>query len=85
MRKIVQEENCNIKLFLSDRHKGVRYLLRTQYPDIEHAFDGWHIPKSLMKMMKALDKNHPEVKAWKASINNHLWEQHKHVMETVLC
>jgi hypothetical protein len=59
--------------FLSDRHKGIRYYLRTQHPEIEHEFDIWHLTKSLMKRLKTLEKKHPDVFLWKSSINNHLW------------
>ncbi|KAJ8880880.1 hypothetical protein PR048_017353, partial [Dryococelus australis] len=53
-------------------YKGRRYLLKTWFPNIEHEFDVWHVSKSLMKKIKALDKKHPEIQAWKASINNNL-------------
>ncbi|KAJ8897431.1 hypothetical protein PR048_002777 [Dryococelus australis] len=39
MEKFVNKENCDVKLFLSDRHKGIRYLLKTRFPNIEHEFD----------------------------------------------
>jgi len=37
--KLIEEENCNIELFLTVRHRGIRYFLHTKYPQIEHEFD----------------------------------------------
>ncbi|CAI6373647.1 unnamed protein product [Macrosiphum euphorbiae] len=71
--KLIEEENCNIELFLTDRHRGIRYFLRTKYPQIEHEFDVWHLSKSLSKRLKGLDKKYPDAYLWKTSINNHLW------------
>lgn len=61
LENLTNEENMKIKLFLSDRHKGIRYYLRTQHPEIEHEFDLWHLTKSLMKRLKTLEKKHPDV------------------------
>jgi hypothetical protein len=73
LNKLITQEHCNIELFLSDRHKGVRFFLKTHYPNVQHEFDVWHLSKSLMKKLKSLDKRkYPEIEAWKTSINNHL-------------
>jgi hypothetical protein len=69
----VYEYKLPVKLFLSDRHRGVRYFMRTQFPDIDHEFDVWHMSKNLMKRLKGLEKKCPDLYAWKSSINNHLW------------
>jgi hypothetical protein len=61
LENLTNEENMKIKLFLSDRHKGIRYYLRTQQPEIEHEFDIWHLTKSLMKRLKTLEKKHLDV------------------------
>ncbi|KAJ8881553.1 hypothetical protein PR048_018035, partial [Dryococelus australis] len=66
-------ENIMGKLFLSDRHKGIKIFIKTRFANVEHEFDVWHVFKSLMKKIKALDKNHLEIQVWKANINNHLW------------
>ncbi|CAI6365786.1 unnamed protein product [Macrosiphum euphorbiae] len=73
IQKLIVEYDCKIQLFLSDRHRGVRYFFRTQHPEINHEFDIWHLSKSLMKKMKTLEKKYPDVYLWKSSINNHLW------------
>lgn len=46
-----------IKLFLSDRHRGVGVILRTKYPHIHHEFDVWHLSKSLLKNLGKAEKN----------------------------
>jgi len=60
-------------LLLTNRHVGIRHLLKTSYPDITHEFDLWHLSKSLMKKFKTINKKYEEVLAWKQSISNHLW------------
>lgn len=65
LENFTNEENMKMKLFLSDRHKGIRYYLQTQHPEIEHEFDIWHITKSLMERLKTLEKNHTDVFLWK--------------------
>lgn len=62
-----------IKLFLSDRHRGIRKLIRTQYPQITHEFDVWHVCKSLGKRIKTIESKAPGLESWKTSIMNHLW------------
>lgn len=70
---LTKNQHFNIKLFLTDRHKGIRFYIRTQHPEIQHEFDVWHLSKSLMKKMKTLEKKHEDAYLWKSSINNHLW------------
>jgi len=54
---LTKNQNFNIKLLLTDRHKGIRFYIRTQHPEIQHEFYVWHLSKSLMKKMKTLEKN----------------------------
>lgn len=62
-----------VKLFLSDRHRGVGVLLRTKYPDIQHEFDVWHLSKSLLKKLGKLEKKSKLLSEWSRAITNHLW------------
>lgn len=71
--KLIGIDKCKIDLLLTDRHVGIRHLLKTSYPDITHEFDLWHLSKSLMKKFKTINKKYEEVLAWKQSISNHLW------------
>jgi hypothetical protein len=34
LNKLITQEHCNIELFLNDRHKGVRFFLKTHYPNV---------------------------------------------------
>jgi len=47
--ELIKNQNCNIKLFLTDRYKEIRCYIRTQYSEIEHEFGVWHLFKSLRK------------------------------------
>ena len=48
------EYGIDIKLFLSDRHRGIRKMISEKYSAINHEFDVWHVCKSLGK---SLEKN----------------------------
>ncbi|KAF0709150.1 Uncharacterized protein FWK35_00034559, partial [Aphis craccivora] len=69
LQKLEKNNECNINVFLTDRHKGIRCYIRTHHSNIEHEFDVWHLSKSL----KTLEKNHHNAFMWKTSIINHLW------------
>ncbi|XP_008188913.1 uncharacterized protein LOC103311124, partial [Acyrthosiphon pisum] len=45
LNDLTKNQNFNIKLFLTDRHKGIRFYIRTQHPEIQHEFDVWHLSK----------------------------------------
>lgn len=66
-------KKLKVTLFVSDRHRGVRKLMRTKYPSITHEFDVWHLSKSLAKKLKAIGKHSNLILAWSQSIVNHLW------------
>lgn len=69
----VTKELPAVKLFLSDRHRGVGLLLRTKFPEIHHEFDVWHLAKSLMKKLSTAEKKSKLLSEWKRAITNHLW------------
>lgn len=61
-------------MFLTDRHVGIRSMMKKEFPNILHEFDVWHLSKSLIKKFKTVDVNkYPEVIEWKKSIINHMW------------
>jgi hypothetical protein len=62
-----------VKLFLSDRHRGVGVLLRSRYPNIHHKFDVWHLAKSLVKRLTKVEKKSRLLSQWHRAITNHLW------------
>jgi hypothetical protein len=68
-----EAKGVKFKLFLSDRHIGIRCMMKQKYSHIEHQFDVWHLAKSLVKRLKSVDKKAPLLGAWRSSIVNHLW------------
>jgi len=64
-----------IKTLATDRHPGVRTLLRQEYPEISHQFDVWHVAKNVGKKLhqKALKKNASDLMPWIHSVTNHLY------------
>lgn len=73
LQEIEKRDACNINVFLTNRHKGIRCYIHTNHPNIEHEFDVWHLSKSLMKRLKPLEKNYHNAFKWKTSIINNLW------------
>lgn len=55
--KLIGNDKCKIDLLLTDRHVGIRHLLKTCYPEITHEFNLWHLSKSLMKKFKNMHKH----------------------------
>lgn len=60
-------------LFLTDRHTGVRKLMKDMFPKIIHEFDIWHLCKSLVKKLSTILKSMPMLHEWKQSVINHIW------------
>jgi hypothetical protein len=46
------EDNVSVKMLVTDRHRGIGLLMRTNYKDIVHEYDVWHLAKSLAKKIK---------------------------------
>lgn len=73
LTRLIEKDGINIDLFLTDRHRGIRKMMREKYDGILHEFDVWHVSKSLAKAIKAVEKKAPTLEGWKPSIINHLW------------
>lgn len=43
--KFLVENMLDIKLLVSDRHKQISAWLRSEWPNIEHRYDVWHVAK----------------------------------------
>lgn len=70
----LQEEKIGIDLIATDRHAGIKNLMRTTYPDIKHNFDVWHFAKSgKKKLLAKIKKDAEELAPWIQSISNHLF------------
>ena len=65
----------NFTTLATDRHTGIAALSRTEYPQINHQFDVWHVAKGLMKKLTkaAKQKDCHDLSLWTKSICNHLW------------
>lgn len=74
LNELIENKKISIHLFLTDRHVGIRSMMKKEFPNILHEFDVWHLSKSLIKKFKTVDANkYPEVIEWKKSIINHMW------------
>ena len=40
-----------IKVFVSDRHRGIAKWIRENQPSVDHYFDQWHVAKGLVKKL----------------------------------
>lgn len=49
--------------------------MATEYPDIDHQFDVWHVAKSVTKKLneKAKLKRNADLLPWIQCVSNHLW------------
>lgn len=65
----------NIKIFISDRHRGIAKWIRSSQKSTVHFFDIWHIAKSVIKqVLKASKEKGCEVlKKWTKGIKTHLY------------
>ena len=70
---LVKEEKLTIESFVTDRHTAIGAMMNSYFSFILHAFDVWHMAKSLLKKLTACSKKHPKVGLWQRSIVNHFW------------
>lgn len=71
----IEDSGVKVELIATDRHAGIRKLMRVEYPHIKHNFDVWHFAKSVKKKLlaKAKKKDCEDLIAWIQAISNHLW------------
>ena len=69
------EQDVSINTIATDRHKGVRALMKADSPYITHQFDVWHMAKGIVKQIiqKGKMKHCERLLPWVQSISNHLW------------
>ena len=65
----------SIKVFISDRHRGIAKWIRESQPNTSHFFDIWHIARSITKGMLKLSKESgcDRIKDWMKGVQNHLY------------
>ena len=73
--KSLATDHVTPSLVATDRHVGIRALIKKDYPNIVHQFDVWHLAKSIKKkLLDAAKKKTCEALApWIQSVSNHLW------------
>ena len=64
----------------TDRHTGIRKMMREQYPGIQHQFDVWHLIKAIKKRLTKISKRKDcaDIGPWIKSITNHVWWSTQH-------
>ncbi|XP_041479210.1 uncharacterized protein LOC121426873 [Lytechinus variegatus] len=79
LEKIIQD-GIDVATVATDRHTGIRKMLRELYPYIIHQFDVWHLTKSIGKRLitKSKQKGCSELSQWTQAINNHIWWAAQH-------
>lgn len=63
-------ENITVRYLTTDRHTTITAKMKTEYPEIVHQYDVWHLSKSIVKAKK---KCNQELSLWIKSTSNHLW------------
>ena len=67
----IQDHDVKVHILATDRHPGVNKLLTTDYPDVKHQYDLWHIVKGVKK--KLAKRKIAALSAWIKAVANHLW------------
>ncbi|KAK3107625.1 hypothetical protein FSP39_018614 [Pinctada imbricata] len=66
---------ASVCVLATDRHVQIGYSLRTEFPEITHQYDVWHVSKSISKKLNAKSKikGCEDLKMWIQAIINHFW------------
>ncbi len=69
------DADLNLQILCTDRHLSIQKMMRTQFADITHQFDVWHLGKSVARKLtqKAKRRETEELMGWIPAIKNHLW------------
>lgn len=64
-----------IKVFVSDRHRGIAKWIREKQPTVKHYFDQWHVAKGLVKKLLAASKlkGCEVISEWIKGVKNHIF------------
>ena len=71
----VEANGVKVAVISTDRHPQIKKEMRVNHGDISHAFDPWHLAKSVSKKLSAASKKSgcSDLAPWIPSIVNHLW------------
>lgn len=73
MHILVHEYKLDIGSFVSDRHTSIGAMMTEMFTNIFHAYDIWHMAKSLIKTLTKSSKKHPKIAHWQNSLITHFW------------
>lgn len=64
-----------IKVFVSDRHRGIAKWIREHQPTVKHYFDQWHVAKGLVRKLLAASKlkGCEVISEWIKAVKNHIF------------
>ena len=64
-----------IKVFVSDRHRGIAKWIRQHQPTVKHYFDQWHVAKGLIKKLlgESKLKGCEVISDWIKAVKNHIF------------
>lgn len=74
-RRVRDDLKLNVTRFASDRHTSIRKICRTEFSDVLHNFDLFHLAKNISNSLRkaAKLKSNGELELWIKSVSNHLW------------
>ena len=64
-----------IRVFVSDRHRGIAKWIRENQPSVDHYFDQWHVAEGLVKKLLAASKlkGCEVIAEWIKTVKNHIF------------
>ncbi|KAJ8050065.1 hypothetical protein HOLleu_03116 [Holothuria leucospilota] len=74
-KRVRYDLKLNVARFASDRHTSIRKICRTEFSDVLHNFDLFHLAKNISNSLRkaAKLKSNGELELWIKSVSNHLW------------
>ena len=65
----------NMRVFISDRHRGIAKWIRENKPNTSHFYDIWHVARSIQKVLLKLSKEKgcERIAKWMKAVRTHLY------------
>ncbi|XP_072257288.1 uncharacterized protein [Pyxicephalus adspersus] len=69
------KEKLNVRVICTDRHAGLKKLLKKHYSPIKHQYDVWHVANSVGNKMTEASRKHEcsQLARWIGPAKSHLW------------
>ena len=73
--KFIKDNNLNISIFVSDRHRTIAKWIRECEPQTTHFYDLWHVCKGISKKIRTVgqEKGNEILLRWMKAIKKHLY------------